>query len=171
MRGKWICHVYCSTCRVLQVKMVLGKLYENKKIASATHNIYAYRSVMSHEYIYIYIHCIWPNICHGFIMQILLTLRLLLQRLISAEEHEIYIKIGGLSVFSKGHIKGQKKHQRKWRLSDNIVYYKNKYMCASLSVCVFLMHTFVCSFFFSMVLMRSTSSCSCTACVVITVDI
>ncbi|XP_054459122.1 protein IMPACT [Anoplopoma fimbria] len=26
-----------------QVKMVLGKLYENKKIASATHNIYAYR--------------------------------------------------------------------------------------------------------------------------------
>lgn len=29
----------------LQVKMVLGKLYENKKIASATHNIYAYRSV------------------------------------------------------------------------------------------------------------------------------
>lgn len=27
-----------------QVKMVLGKLYENKKIASATHNIYAYRA-------------------------------------------------------------------------------------------------------------------------------
>ncbi|XP_034736841.1 protein IMPACT [Etheostoma cragini] len=27
----------------IQVKMVLGKLYENKKIASATHNIYAYR--------------------------------------------------------------------------------------------------------------------------------
>ncbi|KAM4628539.1 protein IMPACT isoform 2-T2 [Polymixia lowei] len=27
-----------------QVKMVLDKLYENKKIASATHNIYAYRS-------------------------------------------------------------------------------------------------------------------------------
>ncbi|XP_031724329.1 protein IMPACT isoform X1 [Anarrhichthys ocellatus] len=26
-----------------QVKMLLGKLYENKKIASATHNIYAYR--------------------------------------------------------------------------------------------------------------------------------
>ncbi|KAK9518957.1 hypothetical protein VZT92_021722 [Zoarces viviparus] len=26
-----------------QVKMVLGKLYENKKIASATHNVYAYR--------------------------------------------------------------------------------------------------------------------------------
>ncbi|KAB0407048.1 hypothetical protein E2I00_006143 [Balaenoptera physalus] len=26
-----------------QVKMVLAKLYENKKIASATHNIYAYR--------------------------------------------------------------------------------------------------------------------------------
>lgn len=26
-----------------QVKVVLGKLYENKKIASATHNIYAYR--------------------------------------------------------------------------------------------------------------------------------
>uniref|UniRef100_A0A8D0L9D3 Impact RWD domain protein n=1 Tax=Sphenodon punctatus TaxID=8508 RepID=A0A8D0L9D3_SPHPU len=26
-----------------QVKMVLGKLYENKKIATATHNIYAYR--------------------------------------------------------------------------------------------------------------------------------
>ncbi|XP_034386552.1 protein IMPACT isoform X2 [Cyclopterus lumpus] len=26
-----------------QVKLVLGKLYENKKIASATHNIYAYR--------------------------------------------------------------------------------------------------------------------------------
>lgn len=32
----------------LQVKMVLENLYENKKIASATHNIYAYRSVMSH---------------------------------------------------------------------------------------------------------------------------
>lgn len=30
---------------VLQVKMILEKLYENKKIASATHNIYAYRSV------------------------------------------------------------------------------------------------------------------------------
>ncbi|KAM4574557.1 protein IMPACT isoform 4-T4 [Fundulus diaphanus] len=29
-----------------QVKMVLEKLYENKKIASATHNIYAYRSWM-----------------------------------------------------------------------------------------------------------------------------
>lgn len=29
-----------------QVKKVLEKLYENKKIASATHNIYAYRSVM-----------------------------------------------------------------------------------------------------------------------------
>ncbi|KAM5219499.1 protein IMPACT isoform 3-T3 [Hipposideros larvatus] len=28
-----------------QVKMVLAKLYENKKIASATHNIYAYRIV------------------------------------------------------------------------------------------------------------------------------
>ncbi|XP_060166589.1 protein IMPACT isoform X7 [Globicephala melas] len=28
-----------------QVKMVLAKLYENKKIASATHNIYAYRTV------------------------------------------------------------------------------------------------------------------------------
>lgn len=28
-----------------QVKKVLEKLYENKKIASATHNIYAYRSV------------------------------------------------------------------------------------------------------------------------------
>ena len=26
-----------------KVKMVLAKLYENKKIASATHNIYAYR--------------------------------------------------------------------------------------------------------------------------------
>lgn len=33
-----------STC-VLQVKKVLEKLYENKKIASATHNVYAYRSV------------------------------------------------------------------------------------------------------------------------------
>lgn len=33
---------------LLQVKMVLEKLYENKKIASATHNIYAYRLVMSH---------------------------------------------------------------------------------------------------------------------------
>lgn len=31
----------------LQVKMVLENLYENKKIASATHNIYAYRSVTS----------------------------------------------------------------------------------------------------------------------------
>eukprot|EP00064_Thunnus_orientalis_P005004 superscaffoldBa00000475_g5017 len=30
-----------------QVKMVLEKLYENKKIASATHNIYAYRFVLS----------------------------------------------------------------------------------------------------------------------------
>lgn len=30
--------------------MVLEKLYENKKIASATHNIYAYRSVMSDIY-------------------------------------------------------------------------------------------------------------------------
>ncbi|KAG8442135.1 hypothetical protein GDO86_011074, partial [Hymenochirus boettgeri] len=29
-----------------QVKMVLNKLYENKKIASATHNIYAYRIYM-----------------------------------------------------------------------------------------------------------------------------
>uniref|UniRef100_A0A3P8ZWB6 RWD domain-containing protein n=1 Tax=Esox lucius TaxID=8010 RepID=A0A3P8ZWB6_ESOLU len=29
-----------------QVRMVLDKLYENKKIASATHNIYAYRSWM-----------------------------------------------------------------------------------------------------------------------------
>lgn len=29
-----------------QVKKVLEKLYENKKIASATHNIYAYRLVM-----------------------------------------------------------------------------------------------------------------------------
>lgn len=28
-----------------QVKTVLEKLYENKKIASATHNIYAYRLV------------------------------------------------------------------------------------------------------------------------------
>nr|XP_058896915.1 protein IMPACT isoform X8 [Kogia breviceps] len=28
-----------------QVKMVLAKLYENKKISSATHNIYAYRTV------------------------------------------------------------------------------------------------------------------------------
>ncbi|XP_043835491.1 protein IMPACT isoform X3 [Dromiciops gliroides] len=28
-----------------QVKMVLAKLYENKKIANATHNIYAYRTV------------------------------------------------------------------------------------------------------------------------------
>lgn len=32
---------------VFQVKMVLEKLYENKKIASATHNIYAYRLVVS----------------------------------------------------------------------------------------------------------------------------
>ena len=39
---------------VLQVKMVLEKLYENKKIASATHNIYAYRSVMSDMYICFY---------------------------------------------------------------------------------------------------------------------
>lgn len=31
---------------VWQVKKVLEKLYENKKIASATHNIYAYRLVM-----------------------------------------------------------------------------------------------------------------------------
>uniref|UniRef100_A0A8C6P676 Impact RWD domain protein n=1 Tax=Nothobranchius furzeri TaxID=105023 RepID=A0A8C6P676_NOTFU len=31
---------------LLQVKMVLEKLYENKKIASATHNMYAYRKVM-----------------------------------------------------------------------------------------------------------------------------
>ena len=30
----------------MQVKMVLDKLYGNKKIASATHNIYAYRSVL-----------------------------------------------------------------------------------------------------------------------------
>lgn len=37
---------------VLQVKMVLEKLCENKKIASATHNIYAYRSV------------IWSRISH-----------------------------------------------------------------------------------------------------------
>uniref|UniRef100_A0A3Q1FQ54 Impact N-terminal domain-containing protein n=1 Tax=Acanthochromis polyacanthus TaxID=80966 RepID=A0A3Q1FQ54_9TELE len=29
-----------------QVKMVLEKLYENKKIASATHNIYAYRLIL-----------------------------------------------------------------------------------------------------------------------------
>lgn len=28
---------------VFQVRLVLDKLYENKKIASATHNIYAYR--------------------------------------------------------------------------------------------------------------------------------
>lgn len=42
-----VCHdIHCSTCCVLQVKMVLEKLYENKKIASATHNIYAYRSVI-----------------------------------------------------------------------------------------------------------------------------
>lgn len=31
---------------VFKVKMVLSKLYENKKIASATHNIYAYRWVI-----------------------------------------------------------------------------------------------------------------------------
>ncbi|KAE8598605.1 hypothetical protein XENTR_v10016867 [Xenopus tropicalis] len=29
-----------------QVKLILNKLYENKKIATATHNIYAYRSVI-----------------------------------------------------------------------------------------------------------------------------
>lgn len=34
-------------CFALQVKVVLDKLYENKKIASATHNIYAYRSATS----------------------------------------------------------------------------------------------------------------------------
>lgn len=32
---------------LLQVQKVLDKLYENKKIASATHNIYAYRYVFA----------------------------------------------------------------------------------------------------------------------------
>lgn len=31
---------------VFQVQLVLDKLYENKKIASATHNIHAYRYVI-----------------------------------------------------------------------------------------------------------------------------
>lgn len=53
----WLC--------VLQVKMVLEKLYENKKIASATHNIYAYRSVIAYR-VRTY-NVLW------FIMQIMLT--------------------------------------------------------------------------------------------------
>lgn len=41
-RSTFQAHVAPVVCPE-QVKMVLGKLYENKKIASATHNIYAYR--------------------------------------------------------------------------------------------------------------------------------
>lgn len=41
-RSTFQAHVAPVVC-VEQVKMVLAKLYENKKIASATHNIYAYR--------------------------------------------------------------------------------------------------------------------------------
>ncbi|XP_051019710.1 protein IMPACT isoform X2 [Acomys russatus] len=41
-RSTFQAHVAPVACPE-QVKLVLGKLYENKKIASATHNIYAYR--------------------------------------------------------------------------------------------------------------------------------
>ncbi|XP_038187493.1 protein IMPACT isoform X3 [Arvicola amphibius] len=41
-RSTFQAHVAPVVCPK-QVKMVLAKLYENKKIASATHNIYAYR--------------------------------------------------------------------------------------------------------------------------------
>uniref|UniRef100_A0A8C9YAF8 Impact RWD domain protein n=1 Tax=Sander lucioperca TaxID=283035 RepID=A0A8C9YAF8_SANLU len=39
-----------------QVKMVLGKLYENKKIASATHNIYAYRIYCEDKHSFLLLH-------------------------------------------------------------------------------------------------------------------
>lgn len=59
--------IHCPTCCVLQVKMVLEKLYENKKIASATHNIYAYRSV-----IYVKVIMILLLVFYSFIMQTML---------------------------------------------------------------------------------------------------
>ncbi len=39
----WACFAYIYIFIYLQVQRVLNHLYENKKIASATHNIYAYR--------------------------------------------------------------------------------------------------------------------------------
>lgn len=43
----------------LKVKRVLEKLYENKKIASATHNIYAYRWEMNSDLFLIFFNVLW----------------------------------------------------------------------------------------------------------------
>lgn len=150
---------------VFQVKMVLSKLYENKKIASATHNIYAYRSVMSHI-----LYMSWPNMCHGFIMQIMLSGYCYSDSLV--QKNMRCVKSRGLSVFSKGHITALKV-KKSTRVNEGFlialcIMWVD--MCVSLCVCVFLNHACVSSFC-QHGLMRSMWSCSCTAWVVITVDI
>jgi len=49
--------IFISLFLFLQVQRVLNNLYENKKIASATHNIYAYRYFCFQFITKIFCHC------------------------------------------------------------------------------------------------------------------